>query len=179
MCDRHTKSSAFLCGVAHGNSRGHTHPLSFVCVVLAKVQNTLATFLVLLKKTRFVYEPRSIIMSNNDSLLTDEQLKAIHKAFPYPVGKGNPSGLLGTTGPPNPMMLATHMAVSGRINRGAIPFPLEDLRCSYCLTCHGTAPLRCARCKKVYYCNRSCQKKHWTFHKQVCGTVTETWDVEG
>ncbi len=27
---------------------------------------------------------------------------------------------------------------------------------------------QCSRCKKVYYCNIKCQKKHWKHHKKKC-----------
>lgn len=39
-----------------------------------------------------------------------------------------------------------------------------------CATCGATnVPLlQCARCKSVSYCNISCQKADWKFHKQAC-----------
>ena len=27
---------------------------------------------------------------------------------------------------------------------------------------------KCSNCQRVYYCNKSCQKRHWSFHKLVC-----------
>lgn len=27
---------------------------------------------------------------------------------------------------------------------------------------------KCGRCKKVYYCGQSCQKRHWKVHKKTC-----------
>ena len=36
-------------------------------------------------------------------------------------------------------------------------------------TCNGSiAKLRCSYCRKVKYCNRKCQKKHWGSHKMIC-----------
>ena len=28
--------------------------------------------------------------------------------------------------------------------------------------------LKCSGCRQVYYCNKTCQTKHWTRHKNVC-----------
>lgn len=30
---------------------------------------------------------------------------------------------------------------------------------------------RCSKCKKVFYCGRECQLKHWPVHKQICKQV--------
>ncbi len=39
-----------------------------------------------------------------------------------------------------------------------------------CKSCHTRMDkiLRCSQCKKVYYCNIECQKKHWKQHKKKC-----------
>jgi len=75
----------------------------------------------------------------------------------------------------DPTLWGAHMATTNRINRGAIPNRLDDLRCSWCLTCAETEPMRCAKCRLVFYCNRNCQKKHWKYHKHVCGTASKQW----
>lgn len=61
---------------------------------------------------------------------------------------------------PDPVAMAMTMAISNRINRGVIPFPTADMRCSYCFTFHleDDRPLKCSRCKKVLYCDRECQR---------------------
>ncbi|KAJ7442658.1 hypothetical protein FB451DRAFT_1105628 [Mycena latifolia] len=32
----------------------------------------------------------------------------------------------------------------------------------------------CARCKMTFYCGPTCQKLHWSTHKQICGTAAQT-----
>lgn len=40
--------------------------------------------------------------------------------------------------------------------------------CAYCgEACSGK---KCSKCKKVHYCNASCQKNHWKEHKAICKT---------
>ena len=55
--------------------------------------------------------------------------------------------------------LSTRVRVSGGVHK----------RCDYC-----DKPLvdvkRCARCQKVSYCDRECQRKHWKDHKKVCSS---------
>jgi len=42
-----------------------------------------------------------------------------------------------------------------------------------CASCDEDTPSRCNKCKRVYYCSRSCQKAHWRReHKQECGGPT-------
>ncbi|GFH44424.1 hypothetical protein CTEN210_00898 [Chaetoceros tenuissimus] len=44
--------------------------------------------------------------------------------------------------------------------------------CTYCrIQCK---PLRCSQCKSVFYCSKSCQKKHWKLHKKSCRLVTSS-----
>lgn len=37
-----------------------------------------------------------------------------------------------------------------------------------CLQCGKDAALKCARCKRVWYCSKDCQKASWKTHKRVC-----------
>ncbi|MES1909707.1 MAG: hypothetical protein MHM6MM_002407 [Cercozoa sp. M6MM] len=37
-----------------------------------------------------------------------------------------------------------------------------------CAQCNVVAKNRCSRCKQVWYCSRTCQRNHWTLHKQDC-----------
>jgi len=44
-----------------------------------------------------------------------------------------------------------------------------------CLTCgHAPATSRCAGCRKVFYCNATCQKKNWKIHKIHCKAHAST-----
>ncbi len=43
----------------------------------------------------------------------------------------------------------------------------ESKSCGFCLK---SASVKCANCKEVYYCDRSCQKRHWKQHKKACLT---------
>ena len=38
--------------------------------------------------------------------------------------------------------------------------------------------LKCSNCRKVGYCNRTCQKKNWNQHKKVCQNSKESEDTE-
>ena len=62
---------------------------------------------------------------------------------------------------------------------------LEGLHCSYCAWCqkrNGTATKlpHCGQCKAAYYCDRTCQAKHWKMgHKVDCnGLMAERQEVE-
>ncbi|KAG1842687.1 hypothetical protein C8R48DRAFT_737374 [Suillus tomentosus] len=42
-----------------------------------------------------------------------------------------------------------------------------------CTQCQKTLdkPLKCSKCKGVWYCSKECQKKHWPAHKSACHDV--------
>lgn len=48
-----------------------------------------------------------------------------------------------------------------------------------CAVCSKPAPLKCGRCKSLYYCNTECQKKDFGIHKIICKIYSEfdmsTW----
>ena len=44
-----------------------------------------------------------------------------------------------------------------------------------CNVCDSETNLkRCARCKKVAYCSRNCQKKDWKTHREKCSIVSSS-----
>lgn len=55
--------------------------------------------------------------------------------------------------------------------------PTKGRRCHFCGK-HAEHIKRCARCGKVQYCGRQCQKKHWKEHKLVCQQSESTEEEE-
>ena len=57
---------------------------------------------------------------------------------------------------------------------GVDPVHYVDHQCQYCKAIEGTYEPdgkkfhRCKKCKKVWYCSDSCQKKDWGEHKKIC-----------
>lgn len=54
---------------------------------------------------------------------------------------------------------------------------VEDLQAvqRFCAACRKHASSnRCARCRRVFYCGRACQKAHWKGYKAVCEEVVAT-----
>ncbi len=45
--------------------------------------------------------------------------------------------------------------------------------CNSCNKIQDSSPKQCGRCKKVYYCNKECQRKDWKTHKQICKKSTK------
>lgn len=43
--------------------------------------------------------------------------------------------------------------------------------CGFCLK--PNPDQQCSKCKKVEYCSRSCQSKHWKIHRLKCVAKTE------
>ena len=58
---------------------------------------------------------------------------------------------------------ASLLGVVMRIRRG---LPITR-NCSYCDT-DSSHNLLCSGCKRVYYCDRWCQRNHWRLHKMNC-----------
>mmetsp|Transcript_2515 Transcript_2515/g.5026 ORF Transcript_2515/g.5026 Transcript_2515/m.5026 type:complete len:760 (-) Transcript_2515:118-2397(-) len=46
----------------------------------------------------------------------------------------------------------------------------EDKSCAYCGV-EVDKPSACSKCRKTYYCGRTCQRNHWKVHKHECGKV--------
>lgn len=42
----------------------------------------------------------------------------------------------------------------------------------HCASCNqnSTAALKCGGCRRVYYCNKACQRAHWNTHRAACST---------
>jgi hypothetical protein len=84
---------------------------------------------------------------------TDRELKYLHNAIPAPVvGNGANFNLMKMM-TVNSMLPVRWKLVTDRIADVKIPYPLENLRCSYCLIWHDeiTTLLRRSRYRKVYY----------------------------
>ncbi|XP_066245354.1 ankyrin repeat and MYND domain-containing protein 2 [Euwallacea similis] len=44
----------------------------------------------------------------------------------------------------------------------------------YCNTCGEEKPAKkCSKCKVVQYCDRNCQRLHWTWHKKSCARLSQ------
>ncbi|KAF8967062.1 hypothetical protein BDZ97DRAFT_1656914 [Flammula alnicola] len=41
-------------------------------------------------------------------------------------------------------------------------------KCQYYNRVSAKAPLKCGRCKTAHYCDKDCQKAHWSYHKEFC-----------
>lgn len=48
---------------------------------------------------------------------------------------------------------------------------LGDDDVGICPICQKTAETKCTACKKVFYCSKECQKKHWKTHKFDCKSL--------
>ena len=40
-----------------------------------------------------------------------------------------------------------------------------------CATCNKAAETKCTNCRKVFYCSKECQKRHWKEHKYDCKSM--------
>lgn len=41
----------------------------------------------------------------------------------------------------------------------------------FCAACKKAAETKCTNCRKVFYCSKECQKKHWKEHKFECKSL--------
>jgi hypothetical protein len=51
---------------------------------------------------------------------------------------------------------------------GAGSMVVEGQELIGCASCGKHSGYRCKRCRRVHYCSRGCQKKHWCHHKHKC-----------
>lgn len=42
-----------------------------------------------------------------------------------------------------------------------------------CFMCERGGSFTCARCSKIHYCSRECQRAHWPDHKLICGKTAD------
>jgi len=56
---------------------------------------------------------------------------------------------------------------------------LEEYRTKYCGNC-GNYPckLKCSKCGKQKYCNKTCQGNDWKIHKKTCVKACNLYDVD-
>jgi hypothetical protein len=73
--------------------------------------------------------------------------------------------------------LLSRQELQGRMERPPPPIQewFKNRGATACEACDAIAKgqLHCTGCKQVYYCNRRCQKKNWTHHKQWCGKTKD------
>lgn len=113
----------------------------------------------------------SFLLSRNASL----EAKAEHDLTPLHVAAFN-----GHTEAIK-ILLQHHANVDAKTSEGATPAELalvenkmeafqllQMTQLKKCPSCGTIARTKCSACEKVYYCNRSCQKKHWPTHKLEC-----------
>eukprot|EP00871_Galdieria_phlegrea_P003560 jgi/Galph1/4204/GphlegSOOS_G2869.1 len=50
----------------------------------------------------------------------------------------------------------------------AMSYRPKMILCGYCSREQLVFTFRCTGCKKIYYCNESCQQKDWSLHKEEC-----------
>lgn len=55
--------------------------------------------------------------------------------------------------------------------------PSTDQKCDYCSKYYPVTK-KCTNCKKVQYCSKDCQTKHWQAHSKDCKKVPQSKDVE-
>ena len=56
------------------------------------------------------------------------------------------------------------------VENSQVPEVVQSSACLTCATCGARSKscMKCSRCKTVYYCDASCQRRHWAQHKRYC-----------
>ena len=47
-------------------------------------------------------------------------------------------------------------------------------KCAQCGT-HSSKNKRCDTCRRAFYCNQQCQKRHWKLHKKICEKLNKKY----
>ena len=81
-------------------------------------------------------------------------------------------------------MASKTIEISFKTPTSSLPHFPRNETCGFCGTAFWPYLKKCKRCNSKYYCNRSCQKQDWTYHKKDCskpklepflGTAESLW----
>lgn len=96
-------------------------------------------------------------------------------------GRNNPGkNVMEFGGPETQRIFENFVAPPPQSDQAAV----DLFTCAYCKNISEVELKYCARCRKVVYCNRDCQKKAWKAHKKICvqaktkdvTSASMTWD---
>ena len=76
-----------------------------------------------------------------------------------------------------PFKIQLYQQESAHVSEKKIEYDkLENVR--RCSACRNVAVRRCGNCERVYYCSKSCQAAHWSYHKSKCGKSKFPMDAD-
>ena len=84
-----------------------------------------------------------------------------HKYFELNASNGKGHGYFAKSDIPSDVNLITESPVAHILDANCI-----SSACSKCLT--EGAKFRCTKCKMIFYCSATCQKRDWKAHKEEC-----------